>query len=70
MLKFIFLFIFFFLVIRTVVRVLRRGLFVIKRGGPGRGERSGESFSSGRNVEEADYEVLESQINNKNQEVV
>ena len=70
MLKFILLFIFFFLVIRTVVRVLRRGLFVIRRGGGSRVERSGESFSSGRNVEEADYEVLESQINNKKQEVI
>jgi len=70
MLKFILLFIFFFLVTRTVVRVLRRGLFVIKRGEASRVERSGESFSSGRNVEEADYEVLESQINNKKQEVI
>lgn len=70
MLKFILLFIFFFLVTRTVVRVLRRGLFVFTRRGAGRGERPGESFSSGRNVEEADYEVLESQINNKKQEVI
>ncbi len=70
MLKFILLFIFFFLVIRTVVRLLRRGLFVFRRGGVGRSERSGESFSSGRNVEEAEYEVLESQINNKKQEVI
>ncbi len=68
--KFIFFFIFFFLVIRTVVRVLRRGFFVINRGGPNHGQPSGESFSSARNVEEADYEVLESQINNKKQEVI
>ncbi len=70
MLKFILLFIFFFLVIRTVVRVLRRGLFVLRRGGPGPAGRSGESFSSGGNVEEADYEVLESHINDKKQEVI
>jgi len=69
MLKYIFLFIFFFWLIRTVVRVLRRGVFFIRRGRCDRGEISRDSFSSGQHVEEADYEVLESHINHKKQEV-
>ncbi len=70
MLKFIFLFIIIFLVVRTVVRVVRGGLFFIRKAGPARSERSPHDSSSVRNVEEADYEVLESHINNKNQQVI
>ncbi len=70
MLKFILLFIFIFLVVRTVVRTVRGGLFFIRKVGPARGEPPQDSSSSVRNVEEADYEVLESHINNKNQQVI
>ena len=67
MLKFILLVLLFFLVVRTVVRTVRGGLFFIRKVGPARRERSPHSAASAQNVEEADYEVLESHINNKNQ---
>ena len=65
MLKFILLFIVLFLVIRTLVRMLRGGLFFIRKSGSGHGENAPTSFSSGRHIEEADYEVLESRLQNK-----
>lgn len=59
MLKFILLVIFFFLVIRTVVRLVRRGLFFFRSAGePVRQESS-------RQIEESDYEVIESRLNDK-----
>jgi hypothetical protein len=75
MLRFIFLlfilFLFFFLVIRTVVRMLRKGLFFIrKNGGSSHGDSSRTSFSSGQHIEEADYEVIESHLQNKEQDGV
>jgi hypothetical protein len=70
MLKFILLVIVFFLVIRTLVRMLRGGLFFIRKSGSGHGENTPTSFSSGRHIEEADYEVLESHINDKEQDAV
>ena len=70
MLKFIFLFIIFFLVIRTVVRTLRRGVFFIRKGAPGQGEIPRSSIFSGQHVDESDYEVLESRLNNKKQDVI
>ena len=65
MLKFILLFLLFFLVVRTVVRTVRGGLFFIRKVGPARSERSQGSSTSSQHVEEADYEVLESHINDK-----
>jgi hypothetical protein len=66
-----FLFVFFFLVIRTVVRIFRKGLFFIRKGGGSSpGESSRASFSSSRQIEEADYEVIESHLKNKEQDGV
>ena len=64
-----FLFLFFFLVIRTVARAIRKGLFFIRKGGGSRHDQSSRSsFSSGQHIEEADYEVIESRLRNKEQE--
>jgi hypothetical protein len=64
-----FLFLSFFLVIRTVVRTIRKGLFFIRKGGSSSpGESSRTSFSSGQQIEESDYEVIESRLRNKEQE--
>ena len=69
MLKYILLFIFFFLVIRTVVSTLRKGLFFIRKvGGTAHGVNAKASSSSGRQIEETDYEVIESRLQNKEQE--
>jgi hypothetical protein len=70
MLKFILLLIVLFLVMRTVVRVLRSGLFFIGKGSSGHGENASASFSSEQHVEEADYEVIASRLNNKEQDAV
>ncbi len=64
MLKFIFFVIVFFLVMRVVVRVLGGGLRFFIMGNRKRSEGSAASFSSGKRVEEADYEVIESNLNN------
>ena len=67
-----FLFLFFlvvsFVVIRTLVRALRRAFFFIKKGGSGHSEASAASFSSESRIEEADYEVIASRLNNKDQD--
>ncbi len=69
MLKYIILFIFIFLVVRAVVRTVRKGLFFIRKvGGTVRGENAKASSSSGRQIEEADYEVIESRLQNKEQD--
>jgi hypothetical protein len=63
MLKFI-LFVFVsFLVIRMVLRVLRIGVRFFTTGSARRSGSSTPSFSSGNNIEEADYEVIESNLN-------
>ncbi|MEI8186571.1 MAG: hypothetical protein WCG19_07730 [Chlorobiaceae bacterium] len=56
MVRFILVLVFIFLVVRMVVR-----FFVT--GSSKRQERSGGAFSSGKNIEEADYEVIESSLN-------
>ncbi len=60
MTQIILLVIIFFLVVRTVWRLVRRGLFFFRSGG-------GESIRQERSqqIEESDYEVLESRINGK-----
>lgn len=73
MLRFLFflfiLFFFAFLGIRAVVRAVLRGLFFIRKGaGSSRGESPRTSYSSGPHIEEADYEVIESRIQNKEQD--
>ncbi|MEI7824462.1 MAG: hypothetical protein WCI01_04120 [Chlorobiaceae bacterium] len=66
MMKYIILFIFFFLLVRAVVRTLRKGLFFIRKvGGPAHGVNAKASSSSGRHIEEADYEVIESRLQHK-----
>ena len=65
MLKFIFFVIVFFLVIRVVVRVLRFGFRFFLEGNRQRSQGSPGSFSSGMSIEEADYEVIESNLNDK-----
>jgi hypothetical protein len=70
MLKFILLVIFLFLLTRMVFRLVRRGLFLIKKGGSIHGESSSSSFSSERHIEETDYEVIESRLNNNEQDVI
>ena len=66
MLKFILFLIFLFIVIRMVVRTLRNGLFIRRVDGGA----SRSSFSSDKPVENVDYEVLESRINDKERDVV
>ncbi len=62
MLKFILLLIVVYLVMRTVVRILRGGLFFINKGSSTQSERPS---SSKRQIEEADYEVIASNLKNK-----
>ncbi|ACF42724.1 hypothetical protein [Pelodictyon phaeoclathratiforme] len=62
MLKFILLLIVVYLVMRTVVRILRGGLFFINKGSSTQSERPS---SSKRQIEEADYEVIASDLKNK-----
>ncbi len=70
MLKFFLLLLLIFLVIRTVLRMLVRGFFFIRNGAPRHGKIPRGSIFSRQHVEEADYEVLESRLNNKKQDVV
>jgi hypothetical protein len=68
MLKFILLVLFLFLVMRMVVRMLKRGLFFFNKSASSPGENASASFSSERRIEEADYEVISSRLNNKEQD--
>jgi hypothetical protein len=69
MLKYLILFIFVFLVTRAVVRMLWKGfLFIRKVRGSSSDQSSRAPFSSGGQIEEADYEVIESHLQNKEQE--
>jgi len=51
------------LAIRLVVRLLRGGVFRINRQGYNNTGRSSASHSAGDNLDEADYEVIESHLN-------
>ena len=64
MVKYILLFVVFFLVTRMVFRVLRVGVRFFKgvEGSRGSGNPSGSGSRGGR-IEEADYEVIESHLN-------
>lgn len=66
MLKFILVVIVLFLAVRLVVRLVRSGLFMSRKGGSfTRSGRSPDSFSSGEHIDEIEYEVIESHLNNK-----
>ena len=69
MLKFILLVIVFFLATRMIVRVVKSGLNFLNAGSSKRSGSSPASFSSGQHVEEADYEVIESHLNDKERNV-
>ncbi len=73
MLKFILLVIFIFLatrmVIRVVVRLLRGGIFFFRRNGVSSKGSSPSTFSSRDHLDEADYEVIESHLSDKAQDV-
>ncbi len=74
MLKFILLVIVFFLVMRLVmrivVRLLRGKVFSLYKSGVDRTGNSPASFSSGEQLEEADFEVIESHLNDKERDVI
>jgi hypothetical protein len=70
MLKFILLVIVLFLVMRVVVRILKGGLFFINKGVPSHSESASRPFSSKPHIEEADYEVIGTRLNNKEQDVI
>jgi hypothetical protein len=69
MLKYLILFIFVFLVTRAVVRTLWKGFLFIRKVRASSSDKSSHPpFSSGRQIEEADYEVIESRLQNKEQD--
>ena len=70
MLKFILLVLFLFLVTRMVVRMLRKGLFFINKGASSHFDNASASFSSEHHIEETDYEVIASRLNNKEQDAI
>ncbi|NTV05881.1 MAG: hypothetical protein HGA59_05155 [Chlorobiaceae bacterium] len=70
MLKFILLVLFLFLVLRMVLRMLKKGLFFFNKGASSHSESASGSFSSERHIEEADYEVISSRLNNKEQDAI
>ena len=51
------------LAIRLVVRLLRGGIFLINRRGANNRDRSSDAHSAGDHLDEADYEVIESHLN-------
>ncbi len=65
MLKFILLLIVIFLVARTVIRVLRGGLFFISKDSTAKSEAPS---TADRQIEEADYEVIATNLKNKEHE--
>ncbi len=69
MLKYLILFIFVFLVTRAVVRMLWKGFLFIRKVRASSSDKSSQPpFPSGRQIEEADYEVIESRLQNKEQD--
>jgi hypothetical protein len=70
MLKFILLVIVLFLAMRVVVRILKGGLFFSNKGVSSHNESASTPFSSKPHIEEADYEVIGSRLNNKEQDVI
>lgn len=69
MLRFIFFVIVFFLVMRVVLRVLKFGLRFFIMCNSKRSQGSPASFSSGKSIQEADYEVIESNLNDNERKV-
>jgi hypothetical protein len=74
MLKFILLVIVFSLVMRLVIRLVARLLrgkfFSFYKSRVGRTGNSPASFSSGEQLEEVDFEVIESHLNDKERDVI
>ena len=69
MLKFILFVIVFFLAIRMIMRVLKIGVHFFSGESPRRSEEASGSFSTGKQIEEADYEVIESHLKDKDGQV-
>ena len=65
MLKFILFVLVFFLAIRMIMRVLKIGVHFFSGESPRRSERASGSFSTGKQIVEADYEVIESHLKDK-----
>jgi hypothetical protein len=66
MLKFILVVIVLFLAVRLVARLVRSGLFIIRKSGSfSRSGSSTDSYSSREHIDEIEYEVIESHLNNK-----
>ena len=63
MVKFILFVVISFLVMRMVLRVLRVGVRFFRAEGSGRSADASASRSAGRQIEEADYEVIDSHLN-------
>ena len=63
MVKFILFVVISFLVMRMVLRVLRVGVRFFRAEGSGSSEHGSASRSAGRKIEEADYEVIDSHLN-------
>ena len=63
MVKFILLVVIFLFVTRMVLRVLRVGVRFFRADGSRRSEHASASRSPGRQIEEADYEVIDSHLN-------
>ena len=68
MVKFILLVVIFFLVVRMVLRVLRVGVRFFRAEGSRHSKNVSASRSPGRQIEEADYEVIESHLNHNERE--
>lgn len=62
MLKFILILLLLYLVFRLALKALRSGLFIRYRGGDPPGGGSVPPSASRRQVEEADYEVIDTQL--------
>jgi hypothetical protein len=69
MLKFILLVIVFLLVVRMALRLLKRGLFFLYKDTARRAGHSQGSFSSGKQMEEGEYEVIESHLHDKDRDI-
>ena len=65
MLRFILLVIIFFFMARMVIRLVKGGLRFFYTDNTRRAGSAPSSFSSGKHIEEADYEVIESNLNDK-----
>jgi hypothetical protein len=70
MLKFILLVIVFFLAARMALRLLKNVLFSLNKGSSNQAGYSRSPFSSGQQIEETEYEVIESHLHDKDRDEV